>query len=86
MLPESYAACPSAAGPQIRLMPDTTLVGRTAIEIARAVTNGECTARDVAEVHLAHAGQHNAAVGALQVIRHDTALAEAARFDRLPSC
>ncbi|MBA3889521.1 MAG: amidase, partial [Gemmatimonadaceae bacterium] len=59
-----------------------TLVGRPATELARAVANGDCTAREVTEAHLAHADARNAAVGALQVVRRDAALAEAARIDR----
>lgn len=81
---ESYAACPSDAAWQIRGMPDTTLIGRTAVELARSVRDGDCTAREVAEAHLAHAAMRNPDVGALQLIRHDAALADAARVDRLP--
>lgn len=60
-------------------------VGRTAAELAQAVTNGACTAREVIEAHLAHAEIRNGTVGALQVIRRDGAIAEAARLDRLPA-
>lgn len=64
-------------------MPDTTLVGRTAVDLAQSVRNGDCTAREAAEAHLAHAARRNPEIGALQVIRHDAALAAAARIDRL---
>lgn len=64
-------------------MPDTTFVGRTATELALAVSRGDSSARDIAEAHLAHAEERNIEVGALQVIRRDAALSEAARIDRM---
>jgi amidase len=64
-------------------MTDATFVGRTAVDLAHSVRNGDCTARSVAEAHLVHAGMRNPSVGALQVIRNDAALADAARIDRM---
>lgn len=64
-------------------MPEETFVGCTAVELARSVRNGDRTAREVATAHLAQAMARNPSVGALQEIRHDAALAEAARLDRM---
>lgn len=56
----------------------------TATETAAAVRAGDLTARDAVEAALARIAEHDARLGAFQVVRHAAALAEADAVDRRP--
>jgi amidase len=53
------------------------LVGRSAVDLARAVRAGEASPAEVVEAHLAQIGRLNGAVGAFVALREEAAVAEA---------
>ena len=59
-------------------------VGRTAVELARRVSNGECSARSVVQAHLDHLAEVEHRLGAFVTVRSETALAEADAVDHHP--
>jgi len=60
------------------------LVGRTAIELARAVSTGVCSARSVVQAHLDHVVEVEHRLGAFVTTRARAALAEADAVDADP--
>ncbi len=62
-------------------MDASSLVGGTAAEIAAAVRDGQVTALDVAEAHLARIDDRNPQVGAFTRVLHDRAREDAAAVD-----
>src|SRR5579864_955564 len=59
-------------------------VGRTAVEIAAAVSAGNARARDVVAEHLDRIGKLNAELGAFVRVRPAAALREAEEVDQRP--
>jgi len=57
-------------------------VGRTAIELARGVSTGECSARSVVEEHLDQLAEVEHRLGAFVTVRREAALAEADAIDQ----
>ena len=60
------------------------LVGRTAIELAQAVSTGVCSARSVVQAHLEHLAEVEHRLGAFVTTRAQAALAEADTVDADP--
>lgn len=58
-----------------------TLTGRSAVELARMVREGDVTAVDVVRAHLERIHELDRRIGAFEVVRHDAALDEAAAVD-----
>src|SRR5271165_2500752 len=58
--------------------------GRTAVEIAAAVSTGDARARDVVAEHLDRIGRLNAELGAFVRVRPAAALREAGEVDQRP--
>lgn len=59
-------------------------VGRTAVEFARRVSTGECSARSVVQEHLEHLAEVEHRLGAFVTVRREAALAEADAVDQHP--
>ncbi len=59
-------------------------VGRTAVELARRVSTGECSARSVVQEHLDHLAEVEHRLGAFVTVRSQAALAEADEVDQHP--
>jgi len=59
-------------------------VGRTAVELARKVSTGECSARSVAQAHLDHLAEVDHRLGAFVTVRSQAALADADAVDQHP--
>ncbi len=56
-------------------------LGKSAVEIARAVRTGQVSARDVVAAHLDHIARVDPAIGAFRTVRAEQALAEADAVD-----
>jgi amidase len=57
-------------------------VGQTAAALAALVRGGDAAAADIIRAHLVHIAALDPAIGAFQVVRHETAVAEAEVVDR----
>jgi amidase len=72
------ALCPSD---EAAVSIDSRLVGRSAVELAALVRQGQVSAVEVVSAHLAHVDHHDGEVNAFVHVARDRALAEAGELD-----